>query len=292
MEIQELKQWQVGVDEVGRGPVAGPVCVGLVVLPVEVGVYTYRHINSNSTKSIALDSVTALTESNIHEIELDKLAKSTQSLDSLFTQKPFWQKLRDSKKTTAKFRKEVAEKVGEISPFNIVLQASSSLIDEYGIAVCIRHLLAFGLLLLSEINPEYLKSHLFLDGTLKLQESYQVELLNLILQENLHILLSLKLGKENIQKILAANELGSILKNANLEITEENFGDDKFLSIALASNLAKQFRDEIMIEYSKNYPEYYLQSNMGYGTAKHITAIKEFGFTPIHRRSFLGKYLP
>lgn len=63
-------------------------------------------------------------------------------------------------------------------------------------------------------------------------------------------------------------------------------GDDKVLSISLASIIAKQHRDKIMIELSKKYPQYGWDSNIGYGTKKHIEAIEKYGVTPYHRRSF------
>jgi len=64
-------------------------------------------------------------------------------------------------------------------------------------------------------------------------------------------------------------------------------GDAKSVSIAAASILAKVTRDHIMIEYDKLYPEYGFAKHKGYGTAAHIAAIREYGLTPIHRRSFM-----
>lgn len=63
-------------------------------------------------------------------------------------------------------------------------------------------------------------------------------------------------------------------------------GDSKSNSIAAASIVAKVFRDELMNDYAKVYPQYDFEHNAGYGTAKHLAALKEFGATPIHRRSF------
>lgn len=68
-------------------------------------------------------------------------------------------------------------------------------------------------------------------------------------------------------------------------------GDAKSISIAAASIVAKVERDALMVEYAKLYPQYALDKNKGYGTKEHIDAIKEYGITPIHRKSFLGKYI-
>ena len=64
-------------------------------------------------------------------------------------------------------------------------------------------------------------------------------------------------------------------------------GDAKCYSISAASIIAKVTRDRIMREWDKVYPEYGFASHKGYGTAKHIAAIKEYGPCPLHRRSFI-----
>ncbi len=71
-------------------------------------------------------------------------------------------------------------------------------------------------------------------------------------------------------------------------------GDAKSQSIAAASILAKVYRDKMMLEYDKIYPEYGFAKHKGYGTKFHIDAIKEFKSCPIHRRSFkpIEKYIP
>ena len=63
-------------------------------------------------------------------------------------------------------------------------------------------------------------------------------------------------------------------------------GDAKCYSIAAASILAKVTRDRIMREWDKVYPQYGFITHKGYGTAKHMEAIREYGLCPIHRRSF------
>lgn len=68
-------------------------------------------------------------------------------------------------------------------------------------------------------------------------------------------------------------------------------GDAKSVSIAAASIVAKVTRDRLMVEYDRIYPEYDFASNKGYGSARHIEAIKKYGPTPIHRRSFIGNFI-
>lgn len=63
-------------------------------------------------------------------------------------------------------------------------------------------------------------------------------------------------------------------------------GDAKSNSIAAASIVAKVFRDKLMDDYAKIYPQYDFPDNAGYGTAKHLAALKKYGPTPIHRKTF------
>ena len=64
-------------------------------------------------------------------------------------------------------------------------------------------------------------------------------------------------------------------------------GDSKSYSIAAASIIAKVTRDRIMRQWDEVYPMYGFEKHKGYGTAAHITAIKEHGLCPLHRRSFV-----
>ena len=68
-------------------------------------------------------------------------------------------------------------------------------------------------------------------------------------------------------------------------------GDATYTSIAAASVLAKTYRDDRMRLLAQEYPQYGLDRNMGYPTPEHIEAIKKWGFTPYHRKSFHPKEL-
>lgn len=63
-------------------------------------------------------------------------------------------------------------------------------------------------------------------------------------------------------------------------------GDGKYLSIAAASVLAKTYRDDYMKELHSRYPNYHWDHNMGYPTRQHRDAIRQYGITPYHRKSF------
>ena len=63
-------------------------------------------------------------------------------------------------------------------------------------------------------------------------------------------------------------------------------GDGKYLSIAAASVLAKTYRDAYMLRLHEQYPQYHWDTNMGYPTKAHYEAIRQFGITPYHRKSF------
>lgn len=68
-------------------------------------------------------------------------------------------------------------------------------------------------------------------------------------------------------------------------------GDAKNQSIAAASVIAKVTRDRMMAEYDRIMPEYHFASNKGYGTREHIEALRKYGPTDIHRRSFIHNYV-
>ena len=67
-------------------------------------------------------------------------------------------------------------------------------------------------------------------------------------------------------------------------------GDSLSASIAAASVLAKVTRDDLMLEMAETYPEYGFEIHKGYGTKAHYEALRKYGASPIHRRSFLKKF--
>lgn len=139
----------------------------------------------------------------------------------------------------------------------------------------------------------------------KLSEKKRIELDSLIKKEALAYSIK-EVSVEDIDRlnILHAAELamkqavealpfGDIVfidgeNRPDLHIPTRNIikGDSNSISIAAASIIAKVYRDNLMIEYDKIYPDYGFAKHKGYGTAEHYDALHRFGPTPIHRRSF------
>lgn len=84
---------------------------------------------------------------------------------------------------------------------------------------------------------------------------------------------------------------GDCIKECNYEHECVVKGDAKSASIAAASILAKVTRDRYMKQLSEKYPEYGFEKHNGYGTAAHIAALKEFGASEVHRKTFIKKFV-
>ena len=76
--------------------------------------------------------------------------------------------------------------------------------------------------------------------------------------------------------------------DSNLPQTPITKGDSRSVSIAAASIIAKVTRDNMMVQYHRTYPQYGFVTHKGYPTKAHKAAIREYGCTPIHRRTFKG----
>ena len=113
--------------------------------------------------------------------------------------------------------------------------------------------------------------------------------------DEINILEATKLGMkraiESLQRLP-----GAVLTDGNMyidvDIPQKSVihGDALSYSIGAASIIAKVYRDALMDEYAKTYPQYAFEKNKGYGTAAHIQGIKENGLCPIHRRTFTKKF--
>ncbi len=135
--------------------------------------------------------------------------------------------------------------------------------------------------------------------------SYGVGIINQTEIDEINILQATKKGltiaiKEAEEKLMQKN-LGKpevILVDALTKIDTDGIpyksiihGDAISYSIACASIIAKVTRDRIMRQWDKVYPQYGFEAHKGYGTAKHIQAIKEYGPCPLHRKTFITHFI-
>lgn len=127
--------------------------------------------------------------------------------------------------------------------------------------------------------------------------SYGVGIIDHEKIDEINILEATRLGvKESIEQLSQKPDI--ILVDALTKIDTHGIpyksiikGDAKEYSIACASIIAKVTRDRIMRQWEEIYPQYGFIHHKGYGTAKHIEAIKQYGLCPIHRRSFTKNFV-
>ena len=246
----------IGIDEVGRGALCGAVYLGFCELNQTYPILSYEFDKSNTFWATNQDFAT----------------------------------IKDSKKLTASKRQKVVDLIKPNSIKCLTLFCSNQLIDRYGIGVCLSYLVAIGLSSWMQISKygiysdqtnlgqsEFVQSPLdhsspdlselvIVDGQIKILVDYDTVLINQICLEN------------NI-KVPVINLL-------HYKIIRENKADDKYLSVALASNVAKVIRDSEMIRLDELYPDFKWAQNKGYGTVVNCQAIKNNSGNPYIRKSF------
>ena len=120
--------------------------------------------------------------------------------------------------------------------------------------------------------------------------AYHIEVIDIETIDKINIYQASKLGMKICLEKLSIKPEAALLDAMNLDMDYpvESIikGDEKSLSIAAASILAKVYRDDLMIEYSKEYPQYQFDKNKGYGTKVHLEAFDKYGITPLHRKTY------
>jgi len=253
-----INSYILGIDEVGRGALAGPVTLAGVAIPTSWPLETNFYNPKDFEKIINV----RIFDNNS---ELSRNLKKTLSI------------VRDSKKLNQTKRELVARIVNQ-NPhlFNhFIVSCSNQLIDQFGIGVCLSHLVA---LVILEIGNIKTLSQIIIDGKIKILEVLNSNLCQLILTEN-------KLDPNLFCK------WSNFAASQRQLITGENYADDKYLNVALASNIAKVWRDNYMIQLSPTFPKYNWLKNKGYGTAQNREAIVIDPNNEFLRQSFLKKIL-
>ena len=125
--------------------------------------------------------------------------------------------------------------------------------------------------------------------------AYAIELVEADTIDDINILQATRLCmKRAVENLPLSPDMVLTDGNMTLDIAAPQksvvHGDALSYSIGAASILAKVYRDALMDEYAKEFPQYAFEKNKGYGTAAHIAAIREYGLCAIHRRSFTKKF--
>jgi len=208
--LREGIEYIAGVDEAGRGPVAGPVTAAAVVLPIAELVERMRSICSAFPPPSRSGSTN--TDYAIHSV-------------------------RDSKKLSASQRESIAAAIKEIALDFSTAHVPHDIIDSINILNATR------LAVIQAI------------GKLKLQPKV----------------------------ILIDGKFLNIKERNCISIVK---GDSLVYSIAAASIIAKTTRDAVMLDLAGEFPHYKFDRNKGYLTQEHLQAIREHGYSRVHRKSF------
>lgn len=124
--------------------------------------------------------------------------------------------------------------------------------------------------------------------------AYDIEVVDVQTIDRINILNATKLGMKNcIDNISVKPDIAlidAVKIDSDVETLSVIKGDAKSYSIAAASILAKEYRDNLMREYDRQYPLYNFAKHKGYGTKLHIDLIKQYGICEIHRRTFVKNF--
>ena len=129
---------------------------------------------------------------------------------------------------------------------------------------------------------EYIKKNsIYAVGTASVEEINKINILNASL-------LSMKRALSKLKLKPSMAYIDGLFVPKNMEIKCKAFikGDEKIISIAAASIVAKATRDLFMIKLGKKFPKYRWNKNFGYGTAEHIKGLRKYGVTKHHRKKF------
>lgn len=248
-----VREWLVGIDEVGRGPLAGPVTVGAVAIVMDgADENTYEKLRK---KLMEISG------------EIGGGTDAKAMMGGIKKEYPIGVDSKKMKESDRDFWYEVILKLMESGDLRAVASSlSAGTIDKKGIAVCIKELVDHNLKKISKKDKD---KDMDSSGAEK-------DLIADIPFAQMHVLLDggLKTG-------LGVGSQKTIVK-----------GDEKELLISLASVYAKVTRDTHMKNLSKNsqYSAYGFDVHKGYGTLKHREVMKKHGLSDEHRKSFCKNF--
>jgi len=211
-----------GVDEVGRGPLAGPLVVAAAILDIE--------------KMLGIEEQLGSYESVV--TVRNRIGSSSRNNDVEYIYKTDYKNITDSKKISPNKRQRTNEfLLQECLSFSIA-EIDNETIDREGMSVCISRAFESAVSGL-KIFPDFV-----ITDVVKIKNMNNDRQLNIIA------------------------------------------GDIRSISVGAASIIAKVYRDNLMVEMDKRFPLYGFSAHKGYGTKRHIEALKSYGPCEIHRKSF------
>lgn len=193
-----------------------------------------------------------------------------------------WKEIKDSKLLTAEKRSELSELIKQHAHWSIGV-VSEKIIDEINIhnATLLAMRRAVEGLLSSVIPTE--------SDVLRDERRNPLADEILIFKRSLH---SDALSRDDKRGLIIAVDGKFTIPNLNVPQEAIIGGDNKVISIAAASIIAKVYRDELMCRLHKAHPLYNFAKHKGYGTAEHCEAIVKHGLSPLHRLTFCSRLLP
>lgn len=133
------------------------------------------------------------------------------------------------------------------------------------------------------------------DEIVKTAIAFHVEVIDAELIDEINILNATKLGMNNCIKALSTADvvlIDAVKPSDDGRIVPIIKGDATSYNIAAASILAKVTRDRLMLQLDEQYPQYCFAKHKGYGTALHVSLLKEHGPCKLHRRTFIKNFFP
>ena len=258
----------IGVDEVGRGALAGPLTVGAVCFYFDKALQPASRINNTSKNSATqFLSHESLTSPSAGPLESEKIAFASFLAKTLLPPEKIKKLgINDSKKLTAKRREELAKIIKKISLGYSTSSVQPGVISRLGIVKATEKAIRKAVTqVIKKLSNLEIKNKLYFNCLITQLPNYYL----LIDAFYVKYLRGIGLKKQK-----------AIIK-----------GDEKSISIAAAAIIAKVERDHTMIKLGHKYPIYFWEKNKGYGTRRHIEAIKKFGKSKLHRDLYLRKLL-
>lgn len=262
MEKSDDFKYLIGVDEVGRGPLAGPVVACAVIMPKDwdvSGINDSKKLSENRRNELALkikDRSVAIGLGFVSSKKIDRFnIRNATKMAMIIAVRRCIENFQEQGAESCVIKDYESKNLDSLAKENLNWTAIENLNCKTGAEITLN-------VNSNEDSDRALKKSrikILIDGDMK----------------------------------IPIEQLEADFEKDGFVISQETVikGDAKSLAIGAASIVAKVARDEFMKEYSKRAPEFGFEKHKGYGTKAHYEAISSYGLSPIHRKTFLKKVL-